>query len=176
MKHTPLIAVAFLGAMLFACSKDKSAPVLKTASLNDTTWRMTGYTIAFGPVNGPATGTNNFFQSYSNDPTIPCLGLNAFTFTAAGKVLWTQEPRGCSMVSNFVSSDWGTWSVNNAQTQLTVNSPQAGAGRSAMPVVYAVPGAYNYTISSTTLTLSASYIYGQKQDSLKVDRAIFTRQ
>lgn len=162
--------------MLFACSKDQPAPTLKTDSLSDTTWRMTGYTIDFGPLNGPLTGTNNFFLSFSNDPTTPCLGLNTFTFTSAGKVIWKQEARGCSVRSYFVSSDWGTWSANNAQTELTVNSPWGGVGRSVIPVMEAVPGAYEYTLSNTTLTLSARYIYGQKQDSLRVDRAVFTRQ
>jgi hypothetical protein len=177
MKLAPFIGLAFLGVALFACSKDKSEPALKTASLDDTTWRMTGYTMEFGPLNGTVTSTNNFFVSYSNDPSKPpCLGLNTFKFTSAGKVIWTQEARGCSVRSNFVSSDWGTWSVNAAQTQLNVNSPWEGAGKSAMPVVYPVQGAYDCTLNTTTLTLSAKHIYGRNQDSLWVDKAVFTRQ
>jgi hypothetical protein len=176
MKHAPLIGMAFLGVALFACSKDESARGLKTTSLDDTTWRMTGYTMDFGPLNRAATSTNNFFVSYSNDPTKPpCLGLNTFRFTAAGKVLWTQEARGCSVTGNFAGSDWGTWSANNAGTQLTINRPQ-GAGQSAMPVVFAVQGAYDYTLSATALTLTSRHIYGRNQDSLRVDRAVFTRQ
>ena len=176
MKYLPIIGLALLEAGLCACSKDTSTPALKTTSLNDTTWRMTGYTIDFGPLNGPVTGTNNFFQTFSYDPAKPCLGLNTFTFTSAGKVIWKQDARACSVRSNFVNSDWGTWSLNNAQTELTVSSPWGGAGRSVIPVMEAVPGAYEYMLNNTTLMLSARYIYGQKQDSLQVHRAIFTRQ
>ncbi|MBJ6107470.1 hypothetical protein JAO73_00495 [Hymenobacter sp. BT523] len=176
MKRTFIIGMALVGAVLAACSKKEPAPALKTASLDDTTWRMTDYTIDFGPLNGTVTGTNNFFRTFSNSPTTPCLGLNTFTFTSAGKVVWQQEPRACSVRSNFVNSDWGTWSINGAQTELTVNSPWGGAGRSVMPVMEAVPGAYECLLTNTTLTLKARYIYGRNQDSLRVDKAVFTRQ
>ncbi|UOQ98148.1 hypothetical protein MUN81_01335 [Hymenobacter sp. 5317J-9] len=176
MKYSQLIAATFLGAMLCACSKDKSAPALKTAVLDDTTWRMTGYTMDFGPLNGPITGTNNFFLSFNNNPSAPCLGLNTLTFTSAGKVIWKQDARGCSVRSNFVSSDWGTWQVNSAHTELTVSSSWGGAGRSVVPVMEAVQGAYEYTLTNTTLTLSARYVYGQNRDSLRVDKAVFALQ
>ncbi|SNC77320.1 hypothetical protein SAMN06265337_3903 [Hymenobacter gelipurpurascens] len=172
-----LLLVTTLG--LSACSKDHTPPKDSKIALQGTSWRMTAYSVETKPLTGTGSRIYDFFRSYSQYAPVPCLGLNTLTFASSGELLWTQEAGGCTVgisqnPQGGAISTWGKWRLNDAKTQLTVDTEFAAPGSSMLPVMYAASGAYEVIqVDKSALILSSKHIIGRQKDSLLIERTVF---